>query len=384
MAAVRRLATDHFLRDPLERQADAGLHPLASHAEHDEHPSRGHQEVHRFHHLQHRFRPAAVEVVDQHQHVARLQRLGDLAELDGEALAEAGLHAEVAHRGAVRQRRHQRPGIDTEGAQAQQRGHQRRQHPGGQPDGAQMGEQVALRRRALRIADQQAAEVADQGEPAVQGADRIGQQQPDGEGHYQRQQPVAPAANPQQAQAIDDALVVQPAGNRLVADGAEHRGEQRLLLLVMPGVEPHAAHAEAPQVFLEQAHQRTLAAAPVAGDGDGQRRLGALIAQERRQAPGARGEVQTVLRDRGERPVGGEGVGDGLVDPRLRRRRRTHGGGAEGNEAEQPGQPHPGRRIAGVAGAVRRPAAAAIAAQVALVGETEGCRAAVRSAGDFA
>ena len=69
--------------------------------------------------------------------------------------------------------------------------------------------------------------------------------------------------------------------HRLLADILQQRRQQILFILVMPGVEPHRAHAEvAAQFAAQQVHQRAFARAPLAGDGEHQRRGRALVLQK--------------------------------------------------------------------------------------------------------
>ena len=83
------------------------------------------------------------------------------------------------------------------------------------------------------------------------------------------------------------------------------------VLRLMPGVEPHRPEAACAQVVAQQVHERALAAAPVSGDGERQRRLGGGVAQEVGQPERDRAEAQRVPIARFQRPVGEGQVGDG-------------------------------------------------------------------------
>ena len=114
---------------------------------------------------------------------------------------------------------------------------------------------------------------------------------------------------------------------------------------MVPGIEPDRPRAIAAQVRPQQVHQRALAGAPAAGDGDRDRRLRGLVAQEARQGQGDRLELQRVPIRPVDRAVGAGRPGDALALDEA----ASHEAGAKEADQQQQGRPgheHPGCRVA--------------------------------------
>ena len=173
---------------------------------------------------------------------------------------------------------------------------------------------------------------------------RADKEQRSGEKHEQHAQPSDETAA-QQPQAKEQSGPGADRRDRLLADVFDQRGEQVLLLLVMPRVEPDRTRIVLAQEVAQDVHQRGLAAPPRAGNRDRDRRLGLRVADEHEQAAGDRRELQRV------HIVESDGaVGRGLVGDRGFAGGRTNelaGGGGRRHHGERKGDEHDPWRCAG-------------------------------------
>jgi hypothetical protein len=91
---------------------------------------------------------------------------------------------------------------------------------------------------------------------------------------------VSRRPQPEQAQPEACSLQAQQGWDRLLSYGLQQIRQQMVFLLMAPRVEPYRVGAVLSQVRFNQAHQRTLALAPLAQYRNRQRRLGVEVAKK--------------------------------------------------------------------------------------------------------
>ena len=180
---------------------------------------------------------------------------------------------------------------------------------------------------------------------AIEGEVGDGHEHQRKEGQRHRAGHGRPQAAEQEPRAEAQGRPSVPGRDRLRAHVLEQGRQQVRLVAMVPGIEPDRPRAIAAQIGPQQVHQRALAGAPAAGDGDGDRRLRGLVAQDARQGERDRLELQRIAIRPVDRPVGAGRPGDALALDEA----ASHEAGAKEADQQQQGRPgheHPGCRVA--------------------------------------